>query len=79
MVGAAINAAARTTTGFSYSDRARRAPRHVRRKSGAGVAGHACANNPAGGFTANGRSPASPAKASLANNVAAAGSHRTAG
>ena len=79
MVGAALNAAALTTNGFSYSDRTRRAPRHVRRKSGAGVAGHACANNPAGGFTANGRSPASPAKASLANNVAAAGSHRTAG
>ena len=79
MVGTAINAAARATTGFSYSGRTSRVPRHVRRKSGAGVAGHACANNPAGGFTANGRSPSSPTKASLANNVAAAGFHRTAG
>lgn len=79
MVGAAINAAARTTTGFSYSGRSSRAPRHVRRKSGDSVAGNACTNNPAGGFTASDRSPASPAKASLANNVAAAGFHRTAG
>ena len=79
MVGAAINAAALTTNGFSYSGRASRAPRHVRRKFGAGIAGHACTNNLAGGFTASDRSPASPAKACLANNVAAAGSHRTAG
>ena len=79
MVGAAINAAARATTSFSYSGRASRAPRHVRRKFGAGIAGHACTNNLAGGFTASDRSPASPAKAGLANNVAAAGFHRTAG
>lgn len=79
MVGAAINAAARATTSFSYSGRASRAPRHVRRKFGASVAGNACTNNPAGGFTASDRSPASPAKAGLANNVAAAGFHRTAG
>lgn len=79
MVGAAINAAALTTNGFSYSGRASRAPRHVRRKFGAGIAGHACTNNLAGGFTASDRSPASPAKACLANNVAAAGFHRTAG
>ena len=79
MVGAAINAAARATTSFSYSGRASRAPRHVRRKFGASVAGNACTNNPAGGFTASDRSPASPAKACLANNVAAAGFHRTAG
>ena len=79
MVGAAINAAALTTNGFSYSGRASRAPRHVRRKSGDSVAGNACTNNPAAGFTASAGSPASPAKASLANNVAAAGFHRTAG
>ena len=79
MVGAAINAAARATTSFSYSGRASRAPRHVRRKFGASVAGNACTNNPAGGFTASDRNPVIPAKASLANNVAAAGFHRTAG
>ena len=79
MVGAAINAAARTTTGFSYSGRSSRAPRNVRCKFGASVVGNACTNNPAGGFTASDRSPASPAKASLANNVAVAGFHRTAG
>ena len=81
MVGTAICAAARATTGFSYSDRASRASRHVRRKFGVSVAGNVCANNPAGGFTATLRSPVGSCPDGPAASVfpSATGFHRTAG